>query len=108
MAPTVTSRPGNIPDGEYALQSWRNRPGADVRHWAPYLPELHITLGRDDKSAGMTVTVWESTMGEFASYRTLWATRWQSPIMSTEEALQVAARGLAAALAELLGEYENE
>lgn len=97
----MPDRAGNIPEGRYPLQTWRNRPGADVRHWAPYLPELHVTLGRDEESAGMTVTVWEPTLGEHASYRTLWAVRWKSPVMTTQEAMEVAYRGLAAAIAEL-------
>lgn len=99
----MPDRGGNITEGTYPLVSWRNRPGSDVRHWAPYLPELHLTIGRDDRSAGLTITVWESTEGEFAAYRTLYAVRWQSPIMSTQEAMEVCARGLAAALAELYG-----
>jgi hypothetical protein len=92
---------GNLSGGSYPLQTWRNRVGSDVRKWAGSLPELHVTLGRDERSAGMTVTVWEPTEGEFASYRTLYAARWVSPIMSTQEAMEVAYRGLAAAIAEL-------
>jgi len=87
--------------GNYALQSWRNRVGADVRSWHRYLPELHVTIGRDDTSAGMTITVWEPSGGEFATFRTLWWKRWASPVLSSQEALEVAYRGIAAALAEL-------
>jgi len=92
-----------FPTGVYALQDWRKRPAADVRHWRPYLPELHITIGRDEHSAGLTVTVWEPTDGEFANFRTLYAVRWQSPVGSTQEALEICYRGVAAALAELYG-----
>jgi hypothetical protein len=99
----MASPAGNLPEGDYALQTWRNRVGADVRVWKHYLPELHITIGRDDRSAGLTITVWEPTQGEFAAYRTLYAARWVDPVMSSQEALEVAFRGVAAALAELFG-----
>lgn len=95
--------PGNLPQGAYPLMTWRNRAGADVRRWKGYLPELHVTIGRDDISAGLTVTVWEPTEGEFATYRTLYATRWASPITDTQEALEVLYRGVAAALLRLYG-----
>lgn len=98
---------GSYPKGVYALQPWRNRPAADVRHWAPYLPEVHVTIGRDEHGSGLTITAWEPTMGEFASYRTLWHVRWREPILSTEEALRVASRGLAAAIAELFNPLED-
>ena len=94
---------GNIPPGGYPLQTWRNRAGADVRKWKGFLPELHVTIGRDDRSAGLTITVWEPTEGEFASYRTLYAVRWASPVLSTQEALEVTYRGIVAALAALYG-----
>lgn len=94
---------GNIPAGGHPLMTWRNRAGADVRRWKGYLPELHVTIGRDDKSAGLTITVWEPTEGEFAAYRTLYAVRWASPILTTQEALEVTYRGIVAALAELYG-----
>jgi hypothetical protein len=94
---------GNLQDGQHPLQTWRNRVGADVRVWKRYLPELHVTIGRDDQSAGLTITVWEPTLGEFASYRTLAAYRWSDPVQSSQEALEVLYRGVAAALAELYG-----
>jgi hypothetical protein len=94
---------GNIPAGSYPLQTWRNRVGADVRKWQGLLPELHVTIGRDEKSAGLTITVWEPTQGEFAAYRTLYAVRWASPVLTTQEALEVTYRGIAAALAALYG-----
>lgn len=97
----MPEKEGDYGKGVYALQSWRSRPAADVRHWAPYLPEVHLTIGRDEHGSGITITAWEPTLGEFAAYRTLWHRRWREPIESTQEALQVAARGLAAALAEL-------
>jgi hypothetical protein len=94
---------GNLPEGAYPLMQWRNRAGADVRVWKRYLPELHVTIGRDDVSAGLTITVWEPTLGEFASYRTLYAARWADPAQSSQEALEILYRGVAAALAELYG-----
>lgn len=94
---------GNLPEGAYPLQTWRNRAGADVRVWKRYLPELHVTIGRDDVSAGLTITVWTPTLGEFASYETLYAVRWADPVQSPQEALEVVYRGVAAALAALYG-----
>lgn len=90
-----------FPRGVYALQSWRNRPKSDVRHWAPYLPEVSILIGADDQSAGLTITAWTPTLGEFSSYETLYAKRWVDKAQSVEEALLVAQRGIAAAIAEL-------
>lgn len=103
----MSSSASEYPKGVYPLQSWRNRPAADVRHWAPYLPEVHLTIGRDEHGSGLTITAWEPTLGEFAAYRTLWHVRWQQPIQSTEEALRVASRGLAAAIAELFDPVED-
>lgn len=90
-----------FPRGIYALQPWRKRPKADVRHWAPYLPEVEILVGADDSSAGLTITAWTASLGEFAEFRTLYARRWVDKPQSLEEALLVAHRGLAAAIAEL-------
>ncbi len=90
-----------FPRGVYALQSWRNRPKSDVRHWAPYLPEVSILIGADDQSAGLTITAWTPTLGEFSSYETLYAKRWVDKAQSVEEALLVAQKGIAAAIAEL-------
>lgn len=90
-----------FPRGVYALQPWRNRPKADTRHWAPYLPEVSILIGADDQSAGLTITAWTPTLGEFSSYETLYAKRWVDKAQSVEEALLVAQKGIAAAIAEL-------
>jgi hypothetical protein len=65
------------------------------------LPELHVTIGRDRKGSGLTITAWEPTRGLNPSYRTLYAARWAKPIDSTQELLEVTYRGIAAALAEL-------
>lgn len=94
---------GNLEDGQFPLQTWRSRVGADVRVWKRYLPELHVTIGRDDQGSGLTIAVWTPTQGEFASYQTLAAYRWRDPVMSSQEALEVLYRGVAAALAELYG-----
>lgn len=88
--------------------TWRNRAGADVRVWKQYLPELHVTLGRDDISAGLTITVWVPTKGEFAAYQTIYATRWAKPVTDVQEALEVLYRGVAAALLRLYGFDPNE
>jgi len=65
------------------------------------LPELHVTLGRDRLSSGLTITVWLPTGGQEPNYRTLYSKRWLDPILSAEEALRVCAMGVAAAIAEL-------
>jgi hypothetical protein len=90
-----------FPRNVYALQPWRNRPKADVRHWAPYLPEVHILIGADDTSAGLTITAWTPSLGEFSTFETLYAKRWVDRAQSVEEALLIAQRGIAAAIAEL-------
>lgn len=90
-----------FPKGVFPLQSWRNRPSADVRHWAPFLPEVSILIGTDQLSSGLTISTWEPTLGEFAQPRTLYAKRWQDKPQSVQEALLVAQRGIAAAIAEL-------
>lgn len=99
---------GNLPVGAYPLMTWRNRAGSDVRTWKAYLPELHVTVGRDDISAGLTITVWTPTQGEFAHYETIYATRWARPVMDVQEALEVLYRGVAAALLRLYGVDVNE
>lgn len=90
-----------FPRGVFALQEWRKRPAADVRHWAPYLPEIHILVGADDQSAGLTISAWTASLGEFSNFQTLYAKRWVDKPQSVEEALHVAHRGIAAAIAEL-------
>ena len=68
---------GNIPDGGFALQPLSARSREERGHPMRYLPELHITLGKDDKSAGLTITVWTGTGGQYPGYRTLYAVRWR-------------------------------
>lgn len=92
---------GNIPDGGFALQPLSARSREEREHPMRYLPELHITLGKDDKSAGLTITVWTGTGGQYPGYRTLYAVRWRDAAQSTQEALEICYRGVAAALAEL-------
>jgi hypothetical protein len=96
-----------FPRGVYALQSWRSRPKADVRHWGPYLPEVSILIGADDASAGLTITTWTPSMGEFAMYETIYAKRWLDRPQSVQEALLVAQQGIAAAIAELFPQPEG-
>ena len=90
-----------FPPNVYPLQTWRNRPASDVRHWAPYVPEVHILIGADDTSAGMTITATTASLGEFSNYQTIYAVRWRDKAQSVQEALEVAERGIAAALAAL-------
>jgi hypothetical protein len=90
-----------FPPNVFPIQSWRMRPGSDVRHWAPYLPEVTITVATDDLSSGLTIHAWTATLGEFAEYRTIYAKRWLDKPQSLQEALEVASRGIIAALAAL-------
>lgn len=92
-----------FPPNVYPLTPWRVRAGADVRHWAPFLPELHIVIGADAVSAGLTISSWTASLGEFATVETLYAKRWKDKPQSVQEALEVAHRGIAAAIAELFG-----
>jgi len=96
-----------FPQGVYPLQNWRSRPKVDVRHWAPYLPELTILIGADDQSAGFTITAWTASLGEFATVETLYAKRWVDRPQSVQEALLVAQAGIAAAIAELFPQVEE-
>lgn len=96
-----------FPKGVFPLMSWRQRPQADLRHWAPYLPEVSILIGTDQLSSGLTISAWLPTQGEFASVQTLYAKRWHDKPQSVQEALEVAQRGLAAALAELFDHPEE-
>lgn len=94
-------RGGNLPEGTFPLmpRSQRSReydlPGQEG------LPELHVTIGRDAKGSGLTITVWEPTAGHNPAFRTLYAARWTKALDSTQELLEVTYRGIAAALAEL-------
>jgi hypothetical protein len=83
------------------LQGFRGRVGAGVNHAKPWLPELNIVVGRDTESSGLTINVWEDTGGQYPRFRTLYSARWNAPIGSTREAMEIATHGLAAALAEL-------
>jgi hypothetical protein len=96
-----------FPRGVYPLKSWRNRPASDVRHWAPYLPEVSILIGTDDQSAGLTISAWTASLGEFANVETLYAKRWVDKPQSVQEALLVAQKGIAAAIAELFPQPEE-
>jgi len=72
-----------------------------MNHAKPWLPELQIVVGRDSESSGLTITVWEDSGGQYPRTRTLFSARWSDPIVSTEEALRIASRGVASALDEL-------
>lgn len=87
--------------GAQPLQGFRGRPGAGMNHAKPWLPELQIVVGRDSESSGLTITVWEDSGGQYPRTRTLFSARWSDPIVSTEEALRIASRGVASALDEL-------
>jgi hypothetical protein len=71
------------------------------------LPELHVTIGRDAYSSGITISAWLPSAGVYPQYSVLWYRRWMSPVLSTEEALRIVYEGVAAAIAELFGGVED-
>ena len=92
---------GNLPEGTFPLQPRTQRAREYALPGQEGLPELHVTIGRDAKGSGLTITVWEPTRGLNPAFRTLYAARWHKPLESTQELLEVTYRGIAAALAEL-------
>lgn len=90
-----------LPEGTFPLMPRQYRSKDYALPVMEELPELHVTIGRDAKSAGLTIQVWLPTEGRYPSARTLYAVRWQRPVDSTQELLEVTYRGIAAALAEL-------
>jgi hypothetical protein len=87
---------------------WRNRAGAHIAAWQDYLPEVRVIVGTDDLSAGLTISAETGTLGQYADYRTIYAVRWKDKPQSVQEALEIAQRGIACALAELFGVGPNE
>jgi hypothetical protein len=93
----------HMPEGELPMQSWNWRPKAEQRDPDFLLPEIQLFVGRDLRSSGASLWVWEPTDGSYPRRRLLYASRWLEPILTTEGALRIAARAAAAALAELFG-----
>lgn len=94
----------HMPAGEVPLQSWMYQPMNRRLPNMQSLPELHVIVGRDSHSAGVTIYSWEPTGGTRAHYNVVFAARWATPVSSTGEALRIAHSALAAALAELVPE----
>lgn len=91
----------------HPLIPWNVRTNTTRSGMPEDFPELSITIGADHASAGLTITVREYRKGLQPSVRVLWSRRWESRCKSVLEALEVAERGLAAALAEQLGYPED-
>jgi hypothetical protein len=92
-----------MPEGERPLVPRVHRPKEPGQRQELTLPELQLTVGRDLRSSGVTIVVWEPTGGLWPSLRYLYAARWLEPVLTTEGALRIAANSAAAALAELFG-----
>lgn len=93
----------HIPEGTYPLLPLSNRPLGERQWHRDALPEVQLVLGRDQRSSGLTVVVWEQSEGHYPNRRTLYAARWLEPILTTEGALRMASNGLVAAVDELFG-----
>jgi hypothetical protein len=90
-----------MPAGEYPLQMRRYRPKEPRQPQELTLPEVCLWVGRDLRSSGATLVVTEPTGSHWPSYRTLWASRWLEPVLTTEGALRNLHGAAAAALAAL-------
>jgi hypothetical protein len=93
----------HMPEGLRPLQARAHRLKTAKQPQELTLPEVHVTVGRDLQTSGLTLAVWEPTAGDWPTYKVLYAARWLAPILSTEQAVRLAANGLAAAVAELFG-----
>jgi hypothetical protein len=93
----------HMPAGERPLVARVYRPKEPAQRQELTLPELHLVVGRDLRSSGVTITVWEPTGGVWPSLRYIYAARWLEPVLTTQGALRIAANSSAAALAELFG-----
>jgi hypothetical protein len=99
----MTDTSSYMPEGEHPLQSWMHRPMNLRLPNMAALPELHVIVGRDAHSSGVTIYSWEPTGGTHAHYKVVFAARWAAPVSSTEEAVRIAQNAATAALAALLG-----
>lgn len=93
----------HLPQGEHPLQLRAHREKRQRQPQELTLPEVHLWVGRDLRSSGATMTVWEPTAGDWPTYRTLYAARWLAPILTTEGAVRILANCAAHAVAELFG-----
>lgn len=90
-----------MPEHERPLLQRVHRPKEPMQRQELTLPEVHLWVGRDLRSSGATLAVWEPSAGVWPTYRTLWAARWLEPVLTTEGALRILANSAATALAEL-------
>jgi hypothetical protein len=91
----------HMPSGVHPLQMRRYRPQNPKQPMELTLPEACLWVGRDLLTSGATLVVTEPTGGVHPRYRTLWASRWLEPILTTEKAVELVRDSAAAALAEL-------
>lgn len=91
----------HMPAGEVPLRARMLRTGDPRQPMELTLPELHLIVGRDLRSSGATLSLWEETGGEHPQYTIPWASRWLEPILTVEQALIIGSNALAQALAEL-------
>ena len=91
----------HMPEGMAPLQERIHRERQAPQPQERTLPELRIIVGRDLDSSGLTISILEETGGRWPHYETLYAARWAAPVLTRQGALEMAAKGAAAALAEL-------
>lgn len=93
----------HLPNGLTPLQQRVHREKISKQPQELTLPEVHAFIGRDLTSSGLTIYAWEPTGGDWPAHRSLYAARWLAPVLTTEGALRMLAKGAAAAVAELFG-----
>jgi hypothetical protein len=99
----TSTRPkaGPLGPGELPLHQWIHRPLERRRPLSAFLPEVHLWVGMDHISSGLTIQAWKPNATFNPDLDTLYAARWASPITSVEQALTIARDGAASAIAEL-------
>jgi len=96
------TKPGwHLPEGTPALTARIHRERTTPQPQEKTLPELHVVVGRDLLSSGVTISILEETGGRWAHYELLYAARWMAPVLTREAALRNALGACGAALAEL-------
>ncbi|SRR6266487_853211 len=97
----MTKAGDHLPPGTTPLIDRIHRERVAPQPQEKTLPELHIVVGRDLVSSGVTISVLEETGGRWPHYEVLYAARWLAPVLTTEGALRNALGAASAALAEL-------
>ena len=91
----------HLPEGTSPLLARIHRERQAPQPQEKTLPELHIIVGRDLQSSGVTIAALTETGGRWPHYEVLYAARWLAPVLTPEGALGIAMNSAAAALAEL-------